>query len=296
MKILLAGSQGQLGLALAPYAESRGHQVVALDRVQMDITNLDKIERSVDSHQPEIIVNSAAYTSVDKAETDKEGCFAINRDGVANLARVSRAFQIPLIHISSSFIFDGTKSGLYKETDEPNPVNTYGQSKLEGEILLRELCPKHILLRTSWIFGPDRFNFLKTVLRLAREKDELEIVSDQTGGPTYSGDLARVVVAIAEQLDCKPDDLWGTYNYCGTDQASWFQHAETILQEGYRFEDLRAKTIKPISTNEFPSTARRPQNSGLDCRKILSHFGIKQRPWKQGVLESLRFLAESENN
>lgn len=294
MKLLLAGCQSQVGLAVSAYGESRGHQIIAMDSAQMDVTHLDKVERVVDAHQPEIIINTAGYTSVDKAEADKEACFAINRDGVANLSRVARTSQIPLIHLSTSFVFDGRKGSPYKETDEANPVNTYGQSKLEGEILLRELCPKHILLRSGWVFGPDRFNFLKTVLRLSREKEQLEIVSDQLGGPTYSSDLARVVIAIAEQLDCQPESLWGTYHYCGTDQASWFQLAETILQEGYRFEDLKAKTILPILADQFPATARRPQNSMLDCRKILGSFGIKQRPWKQGVLESLKLLAERE--
>ena len=291
MKLLVVGATGQVGQATAAFGIEREYEVVGLGSKELDITQSEQVKQVIGEHQPDFVINCAAYTAVDKAEDDREACLRINTDGPANLASACSELDIPLIHLSTDYVFDGEKTAAYKETDDVKPLGVYGESKWQGEELVRQLCPNHIILRISWVFGPFGHNFMKTMLRLGAERQELSVVADQYGAPTYTGDIARVVVAIAEQLHCQvSDDLWGTYHYCGTDVTTWHRFAKVIFMEAKGFVDLQVDQVHEITTDEYPTPVTRPKNSALDCHKILYAFGIKQRPWRSGIMATLKHL------
>lgn len=296
MKFLVTGAKGQLGQAVCRYVESRGYELIAVGSNDLDITDAQAVHQQLEQYRPDFLINCAAYTAVDKAESEQALCHSINADGPENLAASCQKLDIKLLHVSTDYVFDGNSSRPYSESDPVNPLGVYGRSKWLGEENVRRLCPRHIIVRVSWVFGPDGNNFMKTMLRLAKEKSELKVVDDQLGCPSYTGDIARVLVGVAEQLDCDATDhLWGTYHYCGSDTTSWHRFAQVIIQEARRFTPIKVDKVLPITTDEFPTTATRPQNSSLYCRKILNNFGIKQRPWRQGVMETLKSLYPQES-
>jgi dTDP-4-dehydrorhamnose reductase len=284
--ILITGANGQVGHELA-IAEG-AHRLVALDRQQLDITDPVRIEAVLDEHRPDIVINAAAYTQVDRAEHESELAFAVNRDGVANLAFACEKSGLPMLQVSTDYVFDGSKQGAYLETDPVAPLGVYGESKAEGEAILRATLERHLVLRTSWVFSASGNNFVDTMLRLGKERDELGIVDDQHGCPTSAGSIAGVLLQIAERY-LRGDEIdWGTYHYCNSPATTWYGFACEIFRQASGYERLK---LKPISTSEYPTPAARPPNSVLDCTRLESAFGIDQVSWTnelQQVLDQTR--------
>lgn len=281
-KILLTGANGQLGSEIVELAKKLNLSLYSFTRQQLNITELEQIEYAVRTTKPKYIINAAAYTAVDKAENESELAFSINSTGVNNLAQIAEKYNIPLIHISTDYVFDGQKKSAYLEEDDAQPLSIYGQSKLSGENLLRKSWNKHIILRVSWIFGRFGNNFVKTILRLAKEKNELKIIADQKGAPTYTGDIALTLLKIIDYLE-KGQTKWGTYHYTGTPTLSWYEFAKKIVTEAKQYQPLMVKKIIPIPSSEYPSIALRPYNSELACKKISQTFYIDPNNWFFGL-------------
>jgi dTDP-4-dehydrorhamnose reductase len=279
--ILVTGAGGQVGHALAT-ADSP-YQIEALSRSQLDITEASQVSEVIDRHRPDIIINAAAYTQVDRAEQERETAFAINRDGVAHLARACDGADIPLLHISTDYVFSGDEAAPYREVDEVAPRSVYGESKSAGEAELRSILERHIILRTSWVFSATGANFVKTMLRLGNERDELGIVDDQKGCPTSACSIAEILLLIAS-IYLRGDHLeWGTYHFCGRPETTWHGFAREIFRLAGGYEKLR---LKAIATSEYPTHATRPMNSVLNCGKLTSNFDCKQPDW----VEDLRLV------
>lgn len=292
MKILVAGAQGQLARALVDAA--RGHDgldVVALGRPRFDLLNKVAIAEAFAAVQPDLVVNAAAYTAVDKAESDAGAAFAINRDGAAALAAAADSHTCPIIHVSTDYVFDGAKAEPFVETDPVNPASVYGRSKLEGETAVRAANPRHLILRTAWLYAPYGQNFLRTIVRLARERPQLRIVADQRGNPTYVPHLADAILAVATQLDAgvRSADVWGIYHAAADGETTWAGFAAEIVRVGVH-HGVPAVPVSPISTAEYPTPARRPANSRLDCTRLARTFGVRLPPWQQGVSECVARL------
>ena len=284
MKILVAGAQGQLARALAEAAQRHGsHQVAVLGRPRLDLLDHVKIAKAMADVEPGLVVNAAAYTAVDKAESDRATAFAVNRDGAGALAAAARASDIPIIHVSTDYVFDGRKIGAYVETDATNPLGVYAKSKLEGEQAVAAANPRHVILRTAWLYAPYGANFLCTMLRLARERPELRVVADQHGQPTYVPHLAEALLAIADALAGKQrQDNWGTYHIAAGGETTWHGFAGAIVRAGARLGTPQVPVI-PITTAEYPTLAARPANSRLDCSKLERTFGVRLPHWQQGL-------------
>jgi len=284
--ILIAGAGGQVGHELAT-ADSP-HQLIALPRAQLDISDSSQVIAAIDQHRPDIVINAAAYTQVDRAEEDRDNAFAINRDGVANLARACEQASIPLLHISTDYVFSGDEAGAYREDDKIAPRCVYGASKAAGEAELRSMLERHINLRTSWVFSATGGNFVKTMLRLGKERDELGIVDDQHGCPTSARSIAEVLLSIANRYLQGDSIEWGTYHYCSEPETTWYGFAREIFRLAGGYESLR---LKAITTSEYPTPAVRPMNSVLDCSKLKSGLGCSQPDWVDDlrqVLDGLR--------
>lgn len=281
-KILLTGAKGQLGREIVGLGKNLNLPLYAFSRSQLNITELEQIDAVVKTTKPKYIINTAAYTAVDMAEKESELAFSINSKGVNNLAQIADKYDIPLIHISTDYVFDGQKKSAYLEGDETQPLSTYGKSKLSGENLLRKTWNKHIILRVSWIFGQYGNNFVKTILRLAKEKNELKIIADQRGAPTYTGDIALTLIKIIQCIEKGQTD-WGTYHYTGIPTLSWYDFAKQIVTEAKQHQPLIVKKIIPILSSEYPSIARRPYNSELACQKISQTFSIDPNNWFFGL-------------
>ncbi|MBY0474170.1 MAG: dTDP-4-dehydrorhamnose reductase [Nitrosomonas sp.] len=284
MTILIIGAAGQLGTELCLRSKERGYKFVGVDYNELDITNESSTMAFVDQVKPTVIINAAAYTAVDRAETDIASAFAVNREGPLYLARSCVKADIPLLHVSTDYVFDGEKSTPYHETDAPNPGGVYGQSKLEGETAVANTLDKFITLRTAWVFSATGQNFVRTILRLAQQRDELSVVADQTGAPTWAGDIAEVLLEIVDRIHQGKAITWGLYHYTGVPVTTWHAFAETICQQAFNLGMLRKKPfIKPISTSEYPTAAKRPQNSALACARIQEELLISQADWRKGL-------------
>ena len=281
--ILIAGAGGQVGHELAT-ADSP-HRLIALPHSQFDITDSSQVGAVIDKHSPDIVINAAAYTQVDRAEEERDNALAINRDGVANLARACNQASIPLLHISTDYVFSGDEVGAYREDDKIAPRSVYGASKAAGEAELRSLLDRHINLRTSWVFSATGGNFVKTMLRLGKERDELGIIDDQHGCPTSARSIAGVLLSIADHYLQGDDIEWGTYHFCSQPETTWFGFAREIFRLAGGYENLR---LKAITTSEYPTPAARPMNSVLNCNKLENNFGIRQSSW----IEDLRLVLE----
>ena len=260
-------------------------------RPALDLAQTEKIHDILTGLEPDIVVNAAAYTGVDQAESDAGQAFAVNRDGVRALARSCRDMDIPCIHVSTDYVFDGQAHEPYREDAPAAPLGVYGDSKWQGELALRELHPAHLIIRTAWLYSHDGHNFVKTMLRLGRERDVLRVVNDQYGCPTYSRDLADAIAAICQRLrQAGGQAPWGTYHFCSAGPITWCDFATAIFEEASKFEQFRVQEIIPIPTTEYPTPARRPAYSVLDCSKIQSAFDITPRPWRDGLRACLQEL------
>ena len=285
MKVLVTGKNGQVGSCLANLLETQTElNLLALDRKQLDITDPIQVDKIVSEFQPNIIINAAAYTAVDKAEQESELAIAINRDGPQNLANAANKVNATIIHISTDYVFDGDSAENYLESDITAPQGEYGRSKLAGEQAVAQACPKHIILRTAWVFGEHGNNFVKTMLRLAKVRDSLGVVADQFGGPTYTGDIANAILTISKQI-AQGSQAFGVYHFSGFPHASWHTFAEKIFEIALEQSILvQPIQVNPITTLDYPTPAKRPANSRLNCDKIYNAFGIKQSEWKAALV------------
>jgi dTDP-4-dehydrorhamnose reductase len=284
--ILLLGSTGQVGSELRRAAQALGDVVIA-SRAEADLDVPGSIVGVVERSRPDIIINAAAYTAVDAAEADEERAFRINATTPGLLAEEARRRDVWLVHYSTDYVFDGT-AGPYRETTATNPLNAYGRSKAAGEEAIRRSGCRHLILRTSWVYGRMGKNFVNTILRLARERDELRIVSDQIGAPTWSRRIALTTIAILADLDLRAQvsDVVGTYNLTNNGSTNWYEFAKLIVEHT---SDSRALTprIQAIRSDEYPTLATRPKDSRLDCGKIVRTFGVTLPHWRDDVVSCL---------
>jgi dTDP-4-dehydrorhamnose reductase len=288
MKILITGAKGQVGTDLVLEAKRRGHETYGFTSSEFDITDNDVVTNIITKIKPDVVINAAAYTAVDRAETEKEKAYAVNETGVKNLAEACKALDIPLLHISTDYVFDGEKKEPYLETDTPNPISVYGASKLAGEVALQQTWHKHIILRVSWVFGAHGNNFVKTMLRLAKDSDELGVVDDQYGTPTSSAEIANELLNYAVDND----ESYGVFHLKSFPCVSWCGFAHEIFSQAVDL-GMREKppVIKAISSEDFPTPVRRPANSKLNsCIADKS----KELKWKLSLNKMLLALRELE--
>lgn len=301
MKILLLGKDGQVGWelqrALAPLGE-----MVACGHGEADFENLDALRKLVRGESPHIIVNAAAYTAVDKAESEPERAHKINAEAVGLLAEECKRLNAWLIHYSTDYVFDGTKPGFYTEDDAPNPASVYGRTKLQGEQAIRDSGCQHLIFRTSWVYAALGANFAKTMLRLAKERDELKVVSDQHGAPTSAELIADVTALCLYRLQNDPllaATASGTYHLVAAGETSWHGYAQCLIAEGNRLNmslRITADKILPITTSEYPLPAKRPANSRLGTAKLQKTFGVVLPDWKVGVARLVREIVGKLGN
>ena len=291
MKLFITGAQGQVGSELVSLANKKGYEIFAASRSELDITQSNNVLESITHFQPDIVVNAAAYTAVDKAEEEQALAYAINSDGAKNLALACSNLNIPLFHISTDYVFDGSKKEPYSEIDEVSPLGIYGLSKYTGEEVIRQQMQHYIILRVAWVFGAQGNNFVKTMLRIGKEREQLNVVNDQFGGPTPAKNIAETLIALAELYYKKKNLEWGIYHYCGKAKTSWYDFAKEIFSQASK-SGLLTKEVKvnPIPTSEYPTPAARPENSMLNCTKINETFGIKMPNWSVALNEVLTDL------
>lgn len=283
--ILLFGAAGQVGTTFLSRADN-SHDLLGFAHGELDICDETAVRSAICDRRPAAIINAAAYTAVDKAEIEVERAFAVNRDGARILALAAAEASVPILHLSTDYVFAGNKRSPYAEEDAICPLNVYGESKAAGEQAIREACPRHIILRTSRVYSAIGNNFLRTMLRLARERSEIRVVDDQIGSPTAARDIARCVLNIVAQIR-KPDfDKWGTYHYRGADIVSWFEFAKRIFAEAQAHGRPTPRLI-PITTADYPTAARRPVYSVLDAIKLRNAFGIELRSLNDGIRDCL---------
>jgi dTDP-4-dehydrorhamnose reductase len=288
-KILILGKQGQVAWELQRTLASLG-DVTVFGSGQIDLANPDTIRTQVRSIQPDIIVNAAAYTAVDKAETEPELCMSINAVAPGILAELARESQALLVHYSTDYVFDGTKVGAYSETDPTNPLSVYGASKLAGEQAISQVDCAHLIFRTTWVYGNRGKNFLLTILRLAAERKELKIVADQIGSPTWSRSISEATAQIIAQCRHDLSTVKGLYNLSAAGATSWHGFASQILDRSRSINpelDLAIEQILPIPATDYPTPAQRPANSVLDNSKILADFGVQLPDWQVSLEQCL---------
>lgn len=290
MKILITGGHGQLGHELVEAAQLRKFEVQAPSHCHMDITNFNAVKAYIGLHQPTCVINSAAYTHVDNAEIEQTLAFAINQTGCSNLARICAEDRIPLFHISTDYVFNGSKKEPYHEMDPTSPIGVYGHSKNNGETEIRSSLKEHIIVRTSWLYGVHGQNFVKTMLKQAEVKEEIRVVSDQYGSPTSATDLANTVVTMTDKYRQLSAVDWGTYHYCGQGIISWYEFAKAIIGLARLYGEIKTKRIVPITTADYPTKTSRPAFSALDCNRIKEHFGINPKPWRDSLKSTIQRL------
>ena len=275
--MILVFGHGQLGTELTRAAASRHVPLTALAHDAVDIADRAAVEDAVAHHRPSLVVNAAGYTKVDLAETEIDAARCGNETGPGVVARACAATGVPLVHVSTDYVFDGAKSGAYVESDPIAPLGVYGRTKAAGEAAVQGALAQHVILRTSWLYGEFGHNFLKTMLRMAGERDELRVVADQRGCPTSTRDLADAILRIAPRLTAR-EAIWGTYHFAGSGVTTWHGFASQIVAAQAPLTGRRPEVV-PITTAEFPTRARRPANSELDCGLFAATFGFRGRPW-----------------
>lgn len=287
MKILVTGINGQVGWELMRQGELGGFKIFGCGRNDLDIADRQAVARRMMDCRPGLVINCAAYTAVDKAETEPEIAYAVNRDGPGLLAESCAALGVPLIHLSTDYVFNGQADRPYKESDSINPLGVYGISKEEGEQRVREVLKQHLIIRTSWVYGVHGKNFVKTMLMLGAEREEIRVVNDQWGCPTFAGDLAEALLTIAGKIRNGDDVSWGTYHYCGTTVTTWHGFASMLFEQASGVKKLKVKSVVPVPSSAFPTPARRPMYSVLDCSKLCSAFGVRTHSLKSGIEKML---------
>lgn len=283
--VVVTGAGGQLGVDLLRRAANYPRlRVVGSSSGTIDITSDASIEAAFARDQPQLVINAAAYTAVDRAESERAASFAVNCEGVRNLARACAARGIPLFHVSTDYVFDGSKATPWLPEDVASPLGVYGASKLAGEVVLREMLPQHLILRTSWVFGAHGNNFVRTMLRLARARDHLRVVADQVGGPTWSGHLADALLSLADRCRENGSIPWGTGHFAGQPFVSWHGFAGEIFIEARRCGLLaRLPRVDAIATVDYPTPAQRPANSRLDMSETAARWTLAVPDWREGL-------------
>jgi dTDP-4-dehydrorhamnose reductase len=283
MNVLVTGANGQLGNELTRQGGDFHCEIFPYDLPELDITDPTLIEAALSETRPDLIINAAAYTLVDQAEDDPDSAFSVNRDGPACLARACGDLKIPMIHISTDYVFSGENSVPYLEQDPVSPMGVYARSKAEGEARVRASLKNHIIVRTSWLYGVYGHNFVKTMLRLGKEKKKLSVVADQYGCPTSAADLAEALLRMAAQVKSKDRNIWGTYHFCNAGIVNWCEFAKEIFHIAERSGQSPVPKVEPITTDQYPVKAKRPPYSALSCNRIKENFNISQRPWDKSL-------------
>ncbi len=293
--ILVTGGSGQLAVALAEAAANRGVDVRRVGRPCLDFDRPARISAVFAASAPSLVVNAAAYTAVDAAEDDPDAAFRANRDGPAELARLCQAAGIPLIHVSTDYVFDGLKGAPYVETDATAPQGVYGASKLAGEDAVLAACARAIVLRTSWLYSPKGKNFVRTMLAAGQRNSRLNVVADQTGCPTTAHDLAEGILGIVARLMTSgwEDRYAGVYHVAGTGATTWHGLATATFDEAAR-HGMAIPAVAPIATAEWPTRAKRPPDSRLDCSKLAAMFGLRLPPWRDGLARTIDAIFASD--
>jgi dTDP-4-dehydrorhamnose reductase len=287
MRFLLLGATGQVGEEFRALALPKDVEIIAPSRAALDLEDPDAIARIIAAEPWSAVINAAAYTDVDRAESEEPVAFAVNAEAPSRLAAETGRRGIPLLHISTDYVFDGRKGSPYVEQDEVGPLNAYGRSKLAGERGVRAANSRHVILRTSWVYSPYRKNFLKTILRLAAERDRLTIVADQRGCPTAARDVAKACLDVALRCASEPERApYGLYHFAGAGDASWFQFASAIVEIAANRLG-RLPQIVPIRTSDYPTPAVRAADTRLDCAAVVCEFGVKLRPWRQALEDTI---------
>jgi len=294
MRIFVAGSSGQVALSLSEAAERKGIELVCAGRPDFDLMDAEGMRTRVTAYGPTAIINAAAYTAVDKAEEEETLATAINADGAAALAAIAAELDVPFLHISTDYVFAGGKEAPYKEEDPTGPTGAYGRSKLKGEEAVMAANPNAMIFRTAWVYSPFGKNFLKTMLMLAKARDELGVVADQVGNPTYAPDIADALLAVVANIEATgwKADYAGIYHLAGTGDVSWHGFAEAIFEAGTAY-GLKRPKVNALTTAEYPTPAKRPVNSRLDCSKLGETFGVYLPSWEQSMLLCVNRLSEA---
>jgi dTDP-4-dehydrorhamnose reductase len=289
MRLYVVGSEGQVARSLREAAAHDKNIVFGYSaRPHVDLLRPSSIKKALDDFRPDLVINPAAYTAVDKAESEPDQAFALNRDGARAVAAAAAEQDVPIIHLSTEYVFDGNKQGAYVESDPVDPQSVYGRSKLEGELAVAEANPKHIVLRTSWVYAPFGSNFVRTMLRLSAERERLRVVDDQVGCPTYAPDIATAIIAMARTF---ASNGWnsrfaGVIHIAGPDALTWCGFAREIIQ-GAAERGGRSVPIEPISTSEYPTPAIRPANSRLSTSRLETMFDLRLGAMKDSLANCL---------
>ena len=285
MKVFVTGAGGMTGAQLVSGARARGWGVAWASHADLDITDYAAVEDAISRENPDIVFNAAAYTAVDKAEEEVENAMSVNSSGAVNVARAAALSGAGIVHISTDYVFDGKAAAPYVPDDDPCPINVYGESKLAGEIGVRDECARHLIVRTSWVYSHEGKNFVLTMLRAAADGRDLKVVNDQTGSPTSSHDLAAALIAAAEKL-AGDETVAGTYHFSNSGQTTWYDFAREI----FRIRGLDPH-LEAISTADFKTAARRPGWSVLDCTSFEETFGITRRRWQDALKDTMEKIA-----
>jgi dTDP-4-dehydrorhamnose reductase len=294
MRILVTGREGQVVQALAEEGLGEGHEIIRLGRPEFDLAAPEGIRTALDRHRPDVVVSAAAYTAVDQAESEPDLAMAINGTAPGVIAAAAAERGLPIIHLSTDYVFDGLKPTPYVETDVTGPQGIYGRTKLAGEQAVAAANPRHVILRTAWVYAHGGKNFVRTMLRLAADRPELRVVSDQLGCPTYATDLARSILDISGKLAGAEagDERFGLFHASGTGDTSWAGFASAIFELSARQGGATAQ-VTPIATADYPTPARRPANSRLSCNQIQRVYGIRQPHWFDGLSRCLGRLDQA---
>lgn len=295
MRIFVTGVTGQVGQELCRYGWPDGFKIVGASRHDLDLEDAAAVEAYIETERFDAVINPAAYTAVDRAETDPVAAWKVNALAPAAMAAATRTLGIPLVCVSTDYVFDGSKAGPYNEDSPISPAGVYGASKAAGELAVRTGNPRHVILRTSWVFSAHGANFVKTMLRLAEERPRLRVVDDQRGCPTSARDIAAVLAEITLKLIADPHAPTGTYHFSNAEPTTWCGFAKEIFRQaepfGYPVPDVEA-----IATTEYPTPARRPSNSVLETTKIARDFAVEPRPWREALAEVLSDLAHGKTS
>lgn len=288
MKIFVAGKTGQLAMSIAELGQESAETIACFGRPDFDLSNAESIKAAIKEFAPDIVINAAAYTAVDLAESEEEIVSLINGQGAGCLAEAAAFLDIPILHLSTDYVFDGEKDAPYDEDDPVSPLGAYGRSKLAGEEAVKKANPKHLILRTAWVYSPFGKNFVKTMLRLAKDRDEVGVVKDQIGAPSYAIDLADGLLKLC-RIVVETNENWGTYHFTAPDFASWADVAAEVFQQSAEQGGPEA-SVRRITTAEYPTQAKRPASSRLSTTKLKETFGIELPEWRSGVARCTRRL------
>ena len=294
MRIVVTGRDGQVARSIAERGAGAGHEIVLLGRPELDLSgDAEAISQALAGAGPEAIVSAAAYTAVDKAESDAVQAFRVNAAGAGAVASAAAELAVPLVHLSTDYVFDGTKAAPYVEHDATGPTGVYGASKLAGEQAVLEANANSAILRTAWVYSPFGANFVKTMLRLAGDRDEVAVVGDQRGNPTSALDIADGILAVAANLASRDDPgLRGIFHMSGEGEASWAEFAQEIFAESAQAGGPSAR-VRPIGTADYPTPARRPANSRLDCTRLSQAHGVRLPDWRSSTRDVVQRLVGS---